>query len=136
LDADFVAGGEGEIVWGDNAGAGEKIAAVREGILAGEPGGEFGEGALHAIEGSFATKNDGARAGDFDGNFSIGGERLPDDEAGAQCAAAAIDLGLREVERILAFDVAAAHVVGNGVAEDRAVGVDREGKFGFGDITV
>ena len=48
----------------------------------------------------------------------------PQDDAGTQGTRARVNLGLRQIERVLAFDVAAAHVVAGGYADDFEGGVD------------
>ena len=71
-----------------------------------------------------------------DVELDLGGGRhgfVADEEAGAKSAATVVDLGLREVERVGAFDVAGAHVVADGVADDLAARVDDEREFRFGD---
>ena len=50
----------------------------------------------------------------------------------AEGAASVVDLGLGQVERVLALDVAGAHVVADGVADDDAAGIDDESEFGLG----
>jgi hypothetical protein len=56
---------------------------------------------------------------------------VADEDAGAEGAASVVDFGLRKIERVGAFDVAGAHVVADGVADDLAARVDEKGEFGF-----
>src|SRR5690606_17177108 len=55
-------------------------------------------------------------------------------DAGADRTAAVVDLGLRQVQRVLALDAARGHVVASGVADDAAVGGDHQHQFGFGHV--
>ena len=59
---------------------------------------------------------------------------LGDQDAGAECAALVVDLGLREIEGVLAFDVARAHVVADRPADDAAGGVDDDRELGLRDV--
>ena len=56
-------------------------------------------------------------------------------DAGADSGTPVVDLGLREVERVLALDRPARHVVADGVAHDLAP-EDHDREFGFGDVPV
>ncbi len=58
--------------------------------------------------------------------------RVADEQAGAEGAAAVVDLGLRKIEGIGALDVARAHVVADGVSDDLAAWIDDESEFGLG----
>src|SRR5207237_6000698 len=48
---------------------------------------------------------------------------------GTQSAAASIELGLRQVQRILAFDTARADIVANRIADDLPMCVDNQSKL-------
>ena len=52
----------------------------------------------------------------------------------AQPTALVVDLGLRKIERIVPFDVAAAHVVSDGVTDDLPPTGNHESKLRFGDV--
>ena len=53
---------------------------------------------------------------------------------GPRGARAVVDFGLRQVERVFAFDVSAADVVADRAADDFPAGVQRECEFGFGNV--
>ena len=55
-----------------------------------------------------------------------------DEHRGPERARAVVDLRLGKGERVLALDVARAHVIADRVADDRAACVDAERNFGFG----
>ena len=55
-----------------------------------------------------------------------------DEDARPKGAAAVVDLSLRKIERIGAFDIAGAHIVADGVADDLRARIDDESEFGFG----
>src|ERR1700678_4116532 len=50
----------------------------------------------------------------------------------AKSAAAVVDLGLRQVERVLTFDIARAHIVANVIAGDAAAWADHQSQFRLG----
>src|SRR5580658_1277436 len=56
-----------------------------------------------------------------------------DEDAGTKRATAVVDLGLGKVERILAFDIARAHVIADGVADDAAIGADDKSELRLGN---
>ena len=65
---------------------------------------------------------------------SGGGKRLRvDRDARAQRAATVIDLGLGKVQRVLALDIAGAHIVADGIAYDAAVLIEQKGQFWLRD---
>ncbi|MEY5026965.1 MAG: hypothetical protein RLZZ244_2493 [Verrucomicrobiota bacterium] len=133
-DSDAVSGGEGEVIRGDDAGAGEKESAVREGVVAPKPGGEFREGAFHLGEGRGAIESGEVRAFDFQADGGVGSGNVAHEDSGAEGAAVAPDLGLGEVERIFALDVPGAEIIGDGVSEDFPVGIECECKFRLGNV--
>ena len=55
-----------------------------------------------------------------DGDLRPGGHGVGQGDDRAEGAGAVVDLGLRQIERVLAFDVARAHVVADGVADELA----------------
>src|ERR1700679_1533381 len=58
--------------------------------------------------------------------------RVANKNAGAKRTASIVDLGLRKIERVCAFDVARTHVVADGVADDLTARIDDERKLGLG----
>ena len=62
-------------------------------------------------------------------------ERL-EHHARAKRTGACVDLGLGEIERVFAFDVAAAHIVADGVADDLPAGVITRASSGSGTFQV
>src|SRR5260221_2565033 len=133
-DADFVAAREGEIIRRHDAGAGQQIAAVRKRVVAEKKRGELGERPFHLAERRFAAKNRGAIAPDFDLDFRFARQRLAHHERRAEAAARAPDLGLRKVERVLAFDVAPAEIVSGGGSKNGAARIDRERQLRLGHV--
>ena len=86
--------------------------------------------ALHFRQRGGAAEDGCAAAHDLqvDAGRWIGGSGADQDRR-AERAAPVVDLGLRQVERIFAFDVAGAHVVADRVAKDAPAAVDRQGQF-------
>src|SRR5690606_30193652 len=112
LDPDDVARSEGEVGAGDDAGADEQDGAGREVQGEHEPLREVVEitGELARRRGPGERRAAVALDGDPDGPGA--GRSGPDgDDLGPERARAAVDLGLGEVQRVVALDRAAAHVV-------------------------
>ena len=63
-DSDFVGGGEGEVVVGDDAGAGEEEGPVREGVVAAEVVDQVLQRAVNLIGADGAGKSDRSAAAD------------------------------------------------------------------------
>ena len=108
---------EGEGVGRDDAGAGQEEAAAGKAVVAEEIFDEWAD--------RVSFRRSGGRRKTYLARLRIsadlcgGGHGFAaDEDAGAEGAAAVVDLGLREVERVFAFDVARAHVVADGVADD------------------
>src|SRR5690606_22729520 len=64
----------------------------------------------------------------------FGSRGVGDDETGSEGAGTGVVFRLGQVERILALDRAGTHVVADGVAENFALAVYREGELGFGHV--
>src|SRR5690606_39099085 len=56
------------------------------------------------------------------------------DDARTECTGPGVDLGLRQVERVLTLDGTTAHVVARNIPEDLAVPVDDETDLGLGHV--
>src|SRR5207249_11033456 len=113
LDLDNVAGLERKAAVGDDAGTGEQESAGRKRVVATEPTDQILECAGHlldaraTIESNLAAAvNDKADADVVAGRHA-NGKRNPR----PQTARLAVALGLRQIERIVALDVARAHVI-------------------------
>src|SRR5438445_8645508 len=106
-DGHAILGRQREARFGHEPGARQQIGAGRKQVVADEPGGEVVERAAHGGGRDLALVRDGAAALDHDGDVEDG--RLlvvGQPHHGAQRARLAVDLGLRQVQRILALDVA------------------------------
>ncbi len=127
-------GSKGKVVRRDDAGSGHEECSVRESVFAEKVGGQIGRFALELRERGGAGKNHTAAAQDFDLDRSGGRQRIAADEnARAQRATAVVDLGLRKIERIFALDIARAHIVADGVADDLAARVDEQRQLRLGN---
>jgi hypothetical protein len=84
--------------------------------------------------GNGALENDLPAALDGAGDFErIGiGQRIGGEDDGAEGAATVVDLGLRQVEGILALDVPGGNVVGERVARDASAAAQHHGQLRFG----
>ncbi len=60
--------------------------------------------------------------------------RPPYENPRSECAGAIVNLGLRKVEEILAFDVARAHVVADREADNRSARVEHQRELWFRDV--
>src|SRR5262249_43001210 len=135
-DADGVAGLEGEVVAGDQTGAGEEEDAVREEVVPPQPLDQLREGALHLGGARRAVEYGPTPALDRESDVqrSLPRFALFEPDHGAEAAGLAVDLRLREVERVLALDVAGAHVVSDRVADQLQLRRDQERDFRLGDV--
>src|SRR6058998_4094796 len=134
-DGHAILGRQREARFGHEPGARQQIGAGRKQVVADEPGGEVVERAAHAGGRDLALVRDGAAALDHDGDVEDG--RLlvvGQPHHGAQRARLAVDLGLRQVQRIFALDVARRDVVAHRVAGDLAVGGDEHGDLRLGNV--
>src|SRR5205085_814372 len=111
---------ESEAAIGDDAGAGEEEGAGGKGIVAAEPADEVVEGAGHLLDAGAAVEDDLASAVDDEANADLisRGHANGEGDPGAETARLVVALGLRQVERVVPFDVAGAHVVADGEADE------------------
>ena len=104
-------------------------------VVAKQPLGQRRQRALDLTDRRLAAEDRRAAAVDRDRNRRVRpGQRAVDDQTRAEGRAAGVDLRLRQIERVLAFDVARAHVVADRVAEDRAARVDRQRQLRLGHV--
>src|SRR5262249_28219936 len=82
-----------------------------------------------------AVKGGRALADDLQMNFGLRGQWLrADKNAGAEAAALRVDFSLRQIERILALDVARTHVITDRVADDPAERIDDQRQLRLGHV--
>jgi DNA-binding LacI/PurR family transcriptional regulator len=135
-DADLVAWFQGERQVGDQAGAGGQHHAGREIVLREQVAGQFVDPPPQARRARRSVP----------GHRVVAADRQPDGEGirvghlphrpdpRADRAGAQVDLGLRQVQRVLAFNGARAHVVADGVADDFGGVVEHDRQFRFGHV--
>ena len=120
----------------NNAGARHQKRSVGEGVVATKPLHQVLEGAGHLTGGSLLVKHDLATPHDLQIDFDLGdrGKRRIEGDPGTEPSALVVALGLRQVERILPFDVARAHVVAHREADDSQLGGKHQRDFRFGHV--
>src|SRR5579871_1893215 len=120
IDRNAIAGQESELIRRNDAGAGEKDGTVRKAVLLTQPMGQLCERALHRRQRSRAVKYRGSTALDDHANGDLiqGRHRLGQCNDRAEGTGMIIDLGLRQVERVLPLDVAGTHIFSDRVADD------------------
>src|SRR6185437_12518239 len=133
-DADEIAVCERELVAGDDAGASHEIRAVRKAAIAEEPTRKFLRVTLQLGKRRVSFECGPAAAHDLNLDRGNLWQRfVAEQDTGAKPATPVVDLGLRKVEWILALDVARAHVIADGVADDLAARIEQQRQFGLGD---
>src|SRR5690606_37188444 len=111
-DSNLVAVREREVVRRHDAGAGHEPRTVRKRILPIQVFREQRQRPFHLTDLGAAREDDLAPASDLHRDLRLAGRQLlGQHEAGSERGAPRIRLGLRQVERVLALDVARAHVV-------------------------
>src|SRR5262245_43369605 len=117
-DSDEVARAEREGIGRHNSCSGQQDHATRELLAAEEILDEFGEGPLDLINLRLTFKYYPSLAFDLETNTPVARVvfRQPNDNTGSHGTGAGIDLGLRQIEHVLAFDISRTHVVANGEA--------------------
>ena len=119
----------------NDAGAGHEEGAVGKAVVAEQILDKSRWCALQLGERSVGGKCSRAAAHNLKTNRRRGRQRLRRDEhAGPERATAVVDLGLRQIERILSLDIARAHVVADGVADDLAAIVDEQRQLRLGHV--
>src|SRR5690606_3130455 len=135
LDAYHVAGLQGESLVRHDARAGEQECAAGEGQLAEQVAGQFLQTALDLRGAGIAAKHLAAAAQDRQGDRQVGhGLRLAQADGRADRAGTVVDLGLRQVQRVLALDAARGHVVADGVAADGPGAVQHQYQLRLGHV--
>src|SRR5262249_32935410 len=124
-------GNQGEVVGWDNACAGQQDDALGEAVVAAEPVDEVVERPGHLRQGGRSGEHNGAAALDrqVDGDLRQRRHGVGEGNDGAEGAGVVVDLGLRQVERVLALDVARTHVVADRVADQLEPGGQHQGQF-------
>jgi hypothetical protein len=135
-DAHDVAAGQGERQFGHQRRPGGQDHPVREHVGPVQVTGQLAERAvqpgrrgrsgpdLSAVPADDQPDREAVRVGHLPGRA----------DHRAQRAAAQVDLGLRQVQRVLALDRARAHVVAHRIAADLARGVEDQGQLGLGHV--
>jgi hypothetical protein len=106
-DADAVSASQGEAGWGNDAGAGHQKAALGEGVVAVQIVDQRSRIALQFAERHLARERQASGAVNLDGDFGPRRQRaFAHQDTRAESAATVVDLGLRQIERVLTFDIA------------------------------
>src|SRR5713226_1418823 len=133
LDGDMISHGEGEIIRRNNAGSREEYDAVRKTGFAPQPTNEIIQRTGHRAKRSGAFKHRGSIALDFQIDCDMIQRRhvVGESNDGAQGATIVVHLGLRQVKRVFALNIASAHVIADGVADDLQLRGDDQCQFRF-----
>src|SRR5690606_35864065 len=131
-DLDAVVGVQGERIRRHDARARREKRALREAVVDHEEPDELRGAALHHRERRRALERRGRVALDRETDRGVCRQRRARDQnAGPEREALIVGFRLRQVERVLAFDVARAHVVADRVADDLAAPVHGQHELGL-----
>src|SRR6185436_14984481 len=134
-DGNDVTVGQREVLPRDDARSRRQDRALRKVELHEQEVGQLVQRALDLRRPRLARERDAARARDLQGDRQIAQAiRVADVDAGADRARAVVDLRLRQVERVVALDVARRHVVADGVTDDLTGAVDDQRQLRLGDV--
>src|SRR6185437_4187923 len=125
-DSYRVTSGEREVVAGDDARPSHQEDSVGETAIAKQELRQLRQLALQLNQRRATRVCHLAIARDFQLDSRLGGWRRRKQNAGTDGAAAVINFRLRQIERILSFNIARAHVIANRVTGDRALGIHKE----------
>src|SRR5215207_7389964 len=131
-DLDVITGREGEVFVRDYPRARHQEGSVREGKLLAQVARQLLEGPLHPGGADLLVKNGLAIPQDAHAYEEVPHRvRSRQGDTGSQGAAAVVDLGLRQVQRVLSFYVPGRNVIAGGVADDLHPAVHDEHKLGL-----
>ena len=125
---------EGEGIRWYNARAGEQDRSGGKNLASEKVLREFAERTSNAVHGGLFAKHNistalNLQANDPSTGFDLGSA---DQYAWSQGTGAPINLRLRQVQEILAFDIARAHVIPDGKSDQSPVRIENQGQLGFG----
>src|SRR5215210_775251 len=134
-DPDQVPRLQREIVLGYYPRAGHQKGPAREGELPAQKSRKLLERALHLRHIYLALEDSSIPAPDAHGDAQAQHRlRSRDNDAWPKRARTVVDLGLREIQRVLALYVARGDVVAGGVADDLHPAVDDQNELGLGHV--
>src|SRR6185436_17966137 len=131
-DAHDVPRTQAEAVGGHDAGAGHQESSLRKTELSTEIAGQLSQAALHLRARGLALEHRFTSAANAELDRHVGERLLVTQHDGrADGAAAVVHLGLRQVERVVALDVARGDVVARAVADDLEIAIQDQRELGL-----
>src|SRR5438094_4215179 len=134
VDGDVISGNESEVVRRNDAGPGQKNDPVRKTGFATEPTDQVFQRSRHGIQACDAFEHPDAIAfnRETDRDMVSGRHAIGEGDDRPQGTAIIVDLGLWQVEWILSFDVAGAHVVADSESDDLKMRRDDQSQLRLG----
>ena len=131
-DCHNIAGLQCEFIARDDACAGHEQRSRRESVVTIKKSSQFRRRAFELGNRSLPGENRLTSAADGDVDLCFRGKQVAGDvQAGANGGAELKAFGLREVERILALNIAAGKIIADGITDNLATRVDDESQFRF-----